>query len=832
MSRPPRAVRVIRWGVGAFVLCVFAAAAWLLADLQRRAEVAACRQAEALARGAEVTLNRLLLDIDLTLAGLEQMPGLLAGLGGGTAAAPARDALRAIVGQHLTLRELALFDARGGLLAAADDATARVGANLPLGFLPEVLARGPPQLVVSAPATHLASGERVVFLGRTVGGGPGGAAVAAVATVPVALLTTLLTPAVEIAGLTIALETASGVLLAGVPANDSLLGRQRVGPDDGLRPSPVPRWTAGRIDEGTECASTRSTLYPSVLVTAGIARDAVWDGWRAERLATIGFAAVFAALALGLGLLAQKALQRLATASASAVGARQVLEEALASMDEGFLLCDADDRVVSFNERYLQLFPHQRGVAAPGVEFRAMVQAAARAMLPDATEGQRRAWVAERLGAHRAVGAEFEQRLPDGRIVSTVERRTGTGGTVSIYRDVTAARAAARELERARRDAEAANEAKTRFLATMSHEIRTPLNGVLGMNGLLLDTPLDPRQRMYAETIRASGETLLAIINDVLDMAKLEAGRMRLEPAPFAPASLVDEVAALLGPRAGDKGIWLTVEHDDPAHADDALEGDASRIRQVLFNLVGNAVKFTERGGVTVRTERQPRLDGRVDWTVRVRDTGIGIAPQALPTLFDRFTQADGRIARHFGGSGLGLAISRELVTLMGGRIEVESRLGEGSEFRLRLPLKPGTAAPAAAVPSPADAPAAAKPLRVLVAEDNRVNQLLMTAMLAQMGHHADVVADGREAVRQVQEAPYDVVLMDVQMPEMDGVAATRAIRRLGGTAGRVPIVAVSANVLPEQQAAYRDAGMNDLVPKPVEQARLAQAIAAATAGA
>lgn len=836
-----RARRGVWLAAGLFSLLVVGVAVWLLGQIGHSAERAAVREAEALARDAETKLNRNLLQLDLLLAGIEHLPGMR----GPDVAAPAAlsPMLRAFVDQRLLLRDLVLLDARGQVLAAAHQTTPRLGPGLPPGFLARVRDQPAPELVVAPPAIHPGTGERVIHLARAIGPrGPG--RLVALATLPVSELVTLLSPPLPIDGLWIAVETQDGLLLASMPPSDSLLGRVRPwNAQPGAEPGHL---GAGRLDGEPSFAATRSTIYSSVRVTAGIRADAVLASTAGARFATLAITGVFVALALAAGALAQTAILRLMAARAAAESARQVLEEALASIDESFLLWGPDDRLVAWNERFLALFPHLRPVVRVGLHVSEIAAAAARALLPDADEATRRAWAADRMAARRRDGREFEQHLPGGVIVATAERRTANGGVVSISRDVTAQRAAAAELERARRAAEAANEAKTRFLATMSHEIRTPLNGVLGMNSLLLATKLDDRQRMYAQTIHRSGQALLAIINDILDLSRLEAGRMALEPAPFDPCALVDEVAALLRPRAAEKGVAMTALHGAALPA--RLLGDAGRIRQILVNLAGNAVKFTERGRIELASDARARDDGGVDWLLAVRDTGIGIPAQALPTLFDRFTQADSGIARQFGGSGLGLAISRELAGLMGGAIEVDSRPGEGSEFRVTLPLPAadevvagpapatGAGAPALAASAspgttpdcPAPGPAPARHLRVLVAEDNPVNQMLLAAMLEQLGHTAELVGDGREALERVQQQPYDLVLMDIQMPVLDGVAAARAIRRLPGAAGSVPIVAVSANVLAEQRAEYRDAGMNDLVTKPIDMARLTDAIGAA----
>ncbi len=825
MNGSPGASRFVWLVVGLFALSVAGVAVLLLAQFQRESVNAAQRQVEGLARGAETSLNRNMLTFDLTLAGLAQMPGLFIDGSLVVDAAKAPAILRAQISQGLLLSDLMLLDSRGHVVAAADEGTMRLGATLPAGFLAKVLSQPAPQLAVSAPESSFTTGEKVLYFARPLGP-VGDTRLAAVAVVPVSALTTIMAPTLAIDGLSLALERTDGVLLASVPDNDSLLGRRKPMPVEARRSHGAAALIPGRLNDAPAYTSARPTVYAALQAVAGIDERAVWAQSRDERTATVVIAAVFIGLAVAFGVVAQTYFAKLAAANAETVGAKDVLEEALASMDEGFLLWDSDGRVVSWNERYLTLFPHMRGTVARGVSLAEMSWAGALGILPDADEAQRLTWIEQREASHRAAGDDFEQHLPDGRVVSTTERRTATGGIVSVYRDVTRGRAAADELQLARRTAEAANEAKTRFLATMSHEIRTPLNGVLGMNGLLLETPLDARQRMYAETARKSGESLLNIINDILDMSKLEAGRMSVELAPFSPARLIDEVVALLGPRATDRGISLTVEHDATAPA--LLEGDAGRLRQVLFNLIGNAIKFTDQGGVVVHAQHRPLGESRVEWSLRVSDTGIGIAREAIPALFQHFTQADSSTSRRFGGSGLGLAISRELVELMGGRIEVASRLGEGSEFRVVLALTRASTVPASEPAAGHTVPAPHNGLRILVAEDNSVNQLLIAAMLTQMGHLPDLVADGREALNLVQKAHYDLVLMDIQVPEMDGVSATRAIRKLPGAAGRVPIISVSANVFADQLATYRAAGMNDHVAKPIDQGRLAAAIAAA----
>jgi signal transduction histidine kinase len=382
-----------------------------------------------------------------------------------------------------------------------------------------------------------------------------------------------------------------------------------------------------------------------------------------------------------------------------------------------------------------------------------------------------------------------------------------------------------RALEQALTVVEESLRAKGEFLAVISHEIRTPMNGVLGMAQLLLMTQLTEEQQGYAETIRSSGEILLALINDILDLSKMESGKVTLDARPVNVRAVVNEVTQLLSGQAQEKKLALRslVAPEVPAW----FRGDATRLKQIFLNLVGNAIKFTHKGSVRVEVVT---MDNAGWLECRVKDTGIGIPPDRVGRLFEKFSQVDSSITRRYGGTGLGLAICKRLVEGMGGNITVESKHYQGTTFTFRIPAIPSEA-PREVRPPPQAGPRRVLQARILLVEDNPVNQMLAMSMLQKLGASADLAKDGAEAVEKATAGAYDLILMDLQMPRMDGLTATRAIRATGGI--RQPrIVALTANAMDSDREACVAAGMDDFLSKPFQASELQEkldAVAAAT---
>ncbi len=487
------------------------------------------------------------------------------------------------------------------------------------------------------------------------------------------------------------------------------------------------------------------------------------------------------------------------------------LEVTLENMEQGLLMIGPDGIIPVCNRRAIEMLDLPEEALSGTYKFDDLLAHQWRIGEFALTDSELKGFV--RGGGIKDVPDVYERLRPNGTTIEVRSIPLKGGGLVRTYSDVTDRNRTAALLVAAKEHAEAASRAKSDFLANMSHEIRTPMNGILGMNALLLDSGLNEQQFKYASMAYESGEAMLRVINDILDISKLEAGKVELEVLEFDLAELAGSVAGLLGRRAEENGVALTVTID-PA-LPHRFRGDPTRLRQILLNLISNGIKFTRNG--SVRLTVTPVAGGT---RFEVVDTGSGIAADALGRLFEKFTQADSSITRRHGGTGLGLAICRELVELMGGRIGVTSQLGSGSCFWFELPtaaLAAGSAAGTAENPPPASASVPRRRvLNVLVGEDNPINQQVVRAMLTRAGHTMRIVGNGEDVVRAVGEGGFDVVLMDVQMPLLDGLEATRKIRDMGPPKGSIPIVAVTADAMTGARDHYVRAGMDGYLAKPL----------------
>ncbi len=502
------------------------------------------------------------------------------------------------------------------------------------------------------------------------------------------------------------------------------------------------------------------------------------------------------------------------------VQSRAILQAAVENISQGLLVVGADRTVPLLNSRAAELLDLPRSLAQPGVAFDRLLMFQLESGEFDNEPDVQKLVRAGGISSH--VNSTYRRTRRNGTVLEFTTRLVDSGLAVRTITDITEQERNAAVLAEARDAAEAAARAHSEFLAVMSHEIRTPLNGVIGVAGLLEGLELGAAQREYVRLIRQSGDHLLGLVNDILDFSRLNAARLQLDAVAFDPRVVAEEVVAMLRPQADAKGLALAAELAPSVVG--RVIGDPGRLRQVLINLVGNAVKFTDTGWVRLildasRDAESLRLE------VTVADSGIGIAADAIERMFTAFTQADSSISRRYGGSGLGLAICRRLVELMGGAISVESKPNEGSVFRfcVTLPIDQAHASEAGQTAPQRELESG---LRVLVAEDNATNRLVALKLLERLGCRADAVSDGVEALKALQTQAYDLVLMDVMMPEMDGLAATRAIRN-GETADRhIPIVGLTAQVRSENLEECKEAGMDAVTTKPVTADSLRTAIA------
>ncbi len=502
------------------------------------------------------------------------------------------------------------------------------------------------------------------------------------------------------------------------------------------------------------------------------------------------------------------------------------LREAIDTMPDGLGFYDSDDRLLIWNARYAEVNPEVAAAIEVGVRFRDLLQVGLDQGLYADAVGREDEWIEERLAARKRLSNTLEQQIGCGRWLRVQDRRTSQGGIVTVVNDITDLKRDAEALAQARDAAEAANRAKSEFLANMSHEIRTPLNGVIGLTQALARTDLAHDQREMLDLIQSSGHTLQALLSDILDLARVESGRLEIADEPFDLARAVSDAAQLHAASAADKGLQFFVEIEPEAHV--WVRGDVVRIKQVLTNLVSNAVKFTTNGFVSLTACVGKDAAGAPILRFTVEDTGVGFDAAAKARLFTRFEQADGTITRRFGGTGLGLAICRQLAGMMRGDLDCESEPAGGSAFILTVPLIRAEAPAEVAVLASAPVDPSAQRRRVLIADDHPTNRKVVELILAQAPVDLISVEDGAQALTACRAQAFDLVLMDMQMPIMDGLTAVREIRLHEAALGLTPtpIVMLTANALPDHIAAGQAAGADRHLAKPFDAAELLSLVA------
>ncbi len=615
----------------------------------------------------------------------------------------------------------------------------------------------------------------------------------------------------------ITLMNMQGVVLARAPGGPGMVGRKleadslttmQSGPATGTFRA------ASALDGIPRIFSYRRLDDYHLLLSVGLSEADVFAEYQLNRTMNIIAGLVASAVIIAAGLVMMRQRRRM-------LRSHEVLGVTLENMTQGIQMIGPGGEVQVINSRAVELLGLPRALLKPPIRFRDLV-----AWQQESGEfGDPKTWpprLTETLaaGGITAHDDSYERTRPNGTVLEVRTRPMADGGAVRTYTDITDRKRTEADLAAARDAAEASGRARTEFLAMMSHEIRTPMNSIIGFTSLLIDMPLPQTALQYIRIIRQSGNHLLQLINDILDLSKLDAGRLQLEDEEFDLREEIDSTIDLMVTQAHEKRLSLTVEIS--ANVPHRVHGDPGRLRQVLLNLISNAIKFTSVGGVIVRIQALSGEAGR-RLSFKVIDTGIGIPAEKIGLLFNHFAQLNTNTARQYGGTGLGLAICKRLVEQMGGEIGVQSDPGRGSTFLFDLPLRPADAQTIAADPRPAEAAAAS--LRILLADDNSTNSMVIARMLERQHHRVDLAGNGLEAVEAVRTKPYDLVILDVVMPEMGGLAAANAIRDLTGRPGRVPIIGLTANASGDVEEDCYRAGMNAFITKPVTPERLAQVI-------
>jgi len=795
----------------------------LLVNRAKEAQIAAAIDSlNKIGRSTEAAINRSFVQVDAMLAGL---PAVLAPFQreGRLEVAQVNRVLRELNNQNFTYRDILLIGQDGLPVATALPVSRRRRLPLPsASSFAEVAARGG-SVLIGGPVLNANTGEWTLFFARNIvlpTLGP----VMAVAEVPVPVVQSILSSAGESLGLRVTLERDDGTLLASVPHDETRIGQKLIPPAAAIRLTTTSEPVQSRFTQEMVFVAVRATLYPALTVAVTLEVDTALKGWYADRSraflvsGALGLMIMLVASALMVGL---RQRERIEDERATA---RRTLENALESMSDGFVMFDPNDRLIACNSRYKDFYKISAPFIVPGALFDdIMREGALRGQYPQA-QGDIETFVSDSKAFHRGNHPPMERLLPDGRWVLITERRTPDGGVVGIRTDITPLKRAMQDLATARDTARAAGEAKSQFLARMSHELRTPLNGILGFSELLLDDPrLQDDQRDKIRNLNNAGKHLLELVNGLLDLSKIESGRMELASRAFPLQDVIQSSAALVAPDVTRKQLEFTLNLDP--RLPKSVLGDATRLRQVILNLLSNAVKFTPSGGSIYFSARRK---GSERLRIEVRDTGPGISPENQRLIFEDFVQIASMTQSEALGTGLGLAITSRLIKQMGGEIGCQSNSGAGSTFWIEIPLVVAEIPETVAELPGQDLspPAAQKKLRILVVDDVKANRDVAGALLVSLGHEVAFAGGGTEALQKIPTEQFDLVLMDLQMPQMDGFDTARAIRAMPAPLGEVPIFALTASVMPEQIAAAHDAGMNGHIGKPLSRNALATALA------